>query len=413
MVRNANILITILLTSTSTLSSATSPQCIAAKNNLDNYAQDATLYKSIQTMWDTFNDKCDIDNSCVFEVEPVAAITHLNFNKLKDSDQYASFERACGELGTEEFPSTVCTVSSKLTVSNGASGTGQITDKFTAKNEPVCFPYQCKENQVDMVHGQPLGCDPEKTDCILEAEDAVCPERPLGAGDGNCHKYSGVHSDNEELMRATNALSSKASMACVSFKKSDEEDAICTSETAPIKVSIAQHIRTFERDSTYKDYLQTCYEKNAETCYMSMSVKMQGPVGFFALDLVADYNDYPACLPAECNSEEKTDMVKELIAADVSQKMNQGMAEGLRRKLVAETGLDIDEEIFMRALEHDDVCPAIGMDVCEFTVMDFYCIERGIETGVMTMGPSDGHINIAAVGLFIASMGVVALVGNL
>jgi len=389
-------------------------KCQKMTEDLSNVNDSAVLDAATKTMWHTFNDSCSDNMSCTFEVKPVAATTNLNFGKMKGTNQYDAVKDACSALGTDESPTTLCTVNSKLTINSGSESEGTpVSDRFKSKREPVCFPYQCTEKEVDIVHGNPLGCDPDLTECVLEAEDAKCPDRPDGAGSGNCHKYSEVVNDDETLTSAITVLSSKASMACVSFQQDDDEDAICTSETAPIQIYLAQHFRTFETDITYENYLNSCYDTNAQTCYMSMAVKMQGEIGFFALDLLGDYNDYPLCMPSICSSDEKIKHASNLIKQDVGVKMREGMSQGFRRKL-SNSGIDLSDDSINRMLQNgEDGCPAVGMEICDFQVMDFYCVERGTETGPLTMGSSDATTSSVNSGSFMTAMGMALVAGIL
>lgn len=391
----------LLLASLNDVSLAQSLQCSAAKDSLQSTSDNAALTQATKHMWKSFENQCADDGSCVFEIDPISATTHLNFGKLKDTDQYAAVKQACADLSTDESPTTLCTVNSRLTVSNGAEGTGAISDKFVAKKEPVCFPLQCEESQVDIVHAQPLGCDPDSTECDLKAETAVCPDRGDGAGSGNCHKFSGIVNNDQTLTDAITALSSKASLACVSFSTDDDEDPICTSQTDPIKIKMSHNTRSFESHKAYNEYMNACYDANGQTCYMSMSVKMQGEVGFFSIDMTGDYNDYPVCLPEECMSDEKIEITSKLISNDVGDKVKQGVSNGF------EGGRRLEVERF---LQRNDLCPAIGMDVCDFTVMDFYCVARGAETGILTMASSDASTVTAS---FAAAMGMVVAGGML
>lgn len=392
-------------------SSAESLQCAAARDTLFNID---SLNSATRQMWETYEKMCDLENSCVFTVDPVAATTHLNFERLESTSQYDKMREACEKLGTPEFPSSLCTVDSDLTVSNGATGTGAVRDHFTAKNEPVCFPYECTHRQVEMVHGNPLGCDPEKTDCILDAEDANCGVRPDGAGTGNCFRYAQMFNSDPDLVSAINALSSKASMACVSFQTDDALNPICTTETNPIEINIAQHMRKFEANLEYDKYISECYDAGGQTCFISVAAKLEGQVGFFEIDVRGDYNDYPTCLPGDCTSDEKKEFMQRLVADDVGKKIRDGMADGFRRHLASETELQLHEEELERFLQSgDDYCPGVGMEICNFNVMDFYCIARGTPTGPLTMGgSSDGTKSGITSTSFAAAMGV-AVVGGM
>lgn len=372
-----------LASSVSTTSAVESLQCSAAKEEL---VQTQSLNSATQQMWDTYGKMCTLENSCVFQVDPVAATTNLNFERLEATPQYDDLREACEKLGTPEFPSSLCLVDSDLTVSNGATGSGAVKDHFTAKNEPVCFPYQCTHRQVDMVHGNPLGCDPEKTDCILDAEEAVCGVRPSGAGAGNCFRHAEIHNNDPDLISAINALSSKASMACVSFQTDDALNPICTTETNPIHIQIAQHMRKFEANIDYDKYLSECYDAGGQTCFISVAARMEGQVGFFRVDVTGDYNDYPTCLPGDCTSDEKKDFMRRLVADDVGRKIRDGMKDGFRRHLTSETELQLHEEELDRILQGEDYCPGVGMELCNFNVIDFYCIAQGTSTGALTMG---------------------------
>lgn len=390
-----------------------SPECQQMTLDLEKGENYDGLNSATSTMWDKFYKTCETDDSCVFDIKPVAATTHLNFSKLKRTDQYQSVIDACSALGTDKKPTTLCAVNSKLTVKSGEGTATPISDKFTAKREPVCFPYQCSENQVDIVHGKPLGCDPELTECELESEIAICPDRPEGAGAGNCHTYADIINDDETLTSAITALSSKASMACVNFGQDDDDEPICVSETAPIKIYLSKHFRTFEADPSYRSYLDSCYGTDSHTCYMSMAVKMQGQVGFFDLDLIGDYNDYPLCMPKTCTADEKIEHATNLIQKDVGEKMREGMASGFRRKL-SESSIDISEDDIKRMLQTGaNNCPAVGMSICNFQVMDFYCVERGTETGSLTIGSSDANSMTKNSKSFLAAMGLAVAGGML
>ena len=390
-----------------------SPECRQMSEDLENGDNYENLSSATSTMWDKYYKICENDDSCIFNIEPVSATTHLNFAKLKKTDQYQSVVDACAALGTENKPTSLCTVNSRLTVTSGEGSSTPILDKFTAKREPVCFPYQCTDDQVDIVHGKPLGCDPEVTECILQSERAVCSDRPEGAGSGNCHMYAGIVNDDETLTSAITALSSKASMACVNFGQDDDDDPICVSETAPIKIYLSKHFRTFEADPAYRSYLNSCYDVDSHTCYMSMAVKMQGQVGFFSLDLIGDYNDYPVCMPKTCTADEKIEHATAIIQKDVGEKMREGMAAGFRRKL-SESNVEISEEDVNRMLQTgSDNCPAVGMSICNFQVMDFYCVERGTETGSLTMGSSDAYNVNTNYKPFLGAMGLAVAGGML
>lgn len=404
--------IALALATTSKTYAADSLQCAAAKDTLFNID---SLSSASELMWKTYEKMCDLENSCIFTVEPVAATTHLNFERLEQTTQYDNLREACDKLGTPEFPSSLCTVNSDLTVSNGASGTGAVRDHFTARNEPVCFPYECTHRQVEMVHGNPLGCDPEKTDCILDAEEADCGTRPAGAGSGNCFRYAEMFNSDDNLVSSINALSSKASMACVSFQTDDALNPICATETNPIKINIAQHMRKFEANLEYDKYISECYDSGGQTCFISVAAKLEGQVGFFEIEVRGDYNDYPACLPGDCDSEEKKAFMRKLVADDVGRKIRDGMADGFRRHLTSETELQLHKDELDRFLQNgDDYCPGVGMEICDFKIMDFYCIARGTQTGPLTMGgTSDATRSAITSASFAAAMGVAVAGGML
>merc|ERR1712127_90815 len=118
-------------------------------------------------------------------------------------------------------------------------------------------------------------------------------------------------------------------------------------------------------------------------------------------------------MPKTCTADEKIEHATNLIQKDVGEKMREGMASGFRRKL-SESSIDISEDDIKRMLQTGaNNCPAVGMSICNFQVMDFYCVERGTETGSLTIGSSDANSMTKNSKSFLAAMGLAVAGGML
>lgn len=338
--------------------------------------QQSELDKATVSMWSTFEESCGDTGSCLIEQAPISATTHLNYFNMKGTEQYDNVKAACQSLGTADEPAVLCHVNSELDVTNGATGENLVTDKFFSRREPVCFPFQCGQNQVSLAHKTPLGCDPDTAGCNIIEMEAECPTRKEGAGSGNCNKYSDNFAKDEALTDAVINLNSVVGMECLDYKN-DGSNEVCASTTEPIALTAAMNFRAFETEEVYRKFQDACFDAEGEMCYISLTAKIEGEIVFFNIDLSGDYNDYPMCFPLACDLEDREEVAKETVGKDIAHKVSVAMKSGARR-LSEKLGRELDEEFTVKALQTNDeeYCPVRGMDKCQVLVSDFYCYKR-------------------------------------
>jgi len=338
---------------------------------------DEVLAKATSTMWNSFETSCESTSSCIFEHEPVQARTHLDYGAMRDSENYIASRKACKELGTEDAPSSFCHVNSELHVSNGETGSKLVIDKFFAKKEPVCFPYQCGNGQWGKAHPKPLGCDPDTTTCSILNVQVDCPNRPEGVGNGNCIKVAAEFAQDSAYNEAKDLLNAEVGTHCMD-NLVDIDNSICVSTTEPIGITLMQNFRKFEKSNDYKTFKDACYGVGGDLCYMSLTAKIEGELLFFNIDLSGDYNDYPMCFPSVCGAEDRMKIQTERIGNDLSEKVEHSIKiRGNDRRLGEDVIAALDEEIEKRSLQIDEpYCPIKGMDKCAIVVADYYCTMR-------------------------------------
>lgn len=357
------------------------------------------LEKATNAMWTKYENACEDAQICEHKKENSVGSITLDFKQLRATDEYAEVRKACHATGTEDNPSTLCKVNTKMVLQNGKF-------PYTVKKEPVCFPHQCQERQVEMVDSLPMGCDPSSEGCGIISQTAVCDGRIPSAGSGNCNKYQGIVNDDETYKSAKTALVTKAETNCDGVS-SDNPDAnpICKFEKASIDIVMIENFRPFERDLSYTNYLDNCYDVGGHTCFMNMNMKLTGNI-FYDIDVLTDFNDYPACFTPSCMHTEKEAIMKEYlgsrVADSVSAAINEMMSsEGGDRKLLLKEN-PLHEDAMRRILKGS--CP-LGMTECTATVVDFYCTGRdgvAIES-IDNLGGSSAASSLAA-GSFMTAM---------
>ena len=392
---NLNLLFLLAIVSCVQLTEATLNECKLLNGDL--HKSDEKLTKASDDMWSKFEETCETTQRCVLEVGDEEAITTLNYRAMRKTEQYDAVKKACKDLGTDEFPTSLCKINSELEVPAGKHNV-----QFFAKKEPVCFAYQCAEKQVELVDKSPLGCDMETHSCVVHSENAVCPERPEGAGTGNCKKFQEVINDDVTYKQAKDALNMATGSHCEAPGNATNDDSVCQYEIKPIQITVGENFRTFENDDTFLKYADACYDAGGQTCYMSLNSRIVGQVVVFNLDVTGDYNDFPVCFPSECAHEDKEAYAKELLATNMANKISDSLKDRIMRRRL-NNDHDVEDfdfnEHFQRVLQYDsngDPCP-LGMKECDATVVDFFCTGRdgnAIQTVDLTMPSSSTRISI-------------------
>lgn len=358
-------------------------------------------------MWSEFKASCEGNNGCPLDMEEIFTTTKLDFNELIGTDEYTAVVNACLDVGNDAEPSTLCRADSELLLYNGQDDqNGEAVDDFYVYNEPVCFPYQCTHKQIQLFHDNPLGCDPETMNCLVyHMESAECGTRPSGAGIGNCVLHGKTFDDNEALTAAKTALQAKAGMNCIKGKLQEDNNDICNMESKPVTISMGKNFRTFEESSHYGDFLNACSQADGLTCHMSALVTMKGQTGFINMDLTGDFNDYPMCLPKTCTTGEREVITTKKIGDEIVLDINKIVESHGRRKLMAQ--FDSAEDVFpLRNLQNEGFnCPLKGLEVCDFVVSDFYCVES-VDPLATSAQSSSSSLTSAVSGSFVAAMAV-------
>ena len=369
-----NLLLLVLATKCFNLEATSITECKMRNGAL--HRENEALEQASNEMWAKFDETCETTDRCVVNVGDEVAVTRLNYINMRHTEQYEAVKKTCSDLGTEEFPTTLCKVNSRLEVPND-----QRNVQFFAKREPVCFAYQCSEKQIELVERSPLGCNPETHDCIIHSEEADCPERAEGAGGGNCKLFQKAINEDKNYTDAKDALNIAAGSYCTETE--DDDDDVCEYEVQPIQITVGENFRSFENDETFLNYAEACYDAGGQTCYMSLNSRIVGQVVVFDLDVTGDYNDFPACYPSDCAHEDKEALAKETLASNMADKISDALSGFIvRRRLSGEEVEDLHEESIKehikRVLQTDSngvPCP-LGMTECEATVVDFFCTGR-------------------------------------
>lgn len=331
-------------------------------------AQNTEVARFTDAMWNNYADTCEEDGNCSLEITPASAVTHLNYAPLKDSVHYDKIRTVCNNLGSNDNPTTLCHVNSEMVVSNDATGSKLITDKFIIRREPVCFAYQCQTAQAALAHPYPLGCDPERTTCTVSETHAECGNRPEGAGVGNCKLYSDKISKDEDLIDAYTELYSDVGVECFDYK-SDGHNEVCTTISEPVGLSLTKKLRPFKTSNIFKSFENACFNADGEVCYMSLNAQIEGEIVAFNFDLAVDINEYPMCFPRTCSGDGMLYQARDAIGKDISRVINDQMRKNRRLKNVFPPELDR----LLQDNEESEWCPVGGMDKCNIVVVDFYC----------------------------------------
>lgn len=385
-------------------------------NNGALHKDNPTLGEASDNMWKKFDETCDQEDRCTLKVGDETAVTRLDYGGMRGTDEYNAVKKACKALGTDEFPTSLCHVNSELEVV-GKTETQSV--QFFAKKEPVCFAYQCGGNQVELVEKSPLGCNPETHGCVIHAEEATCKDRPEGAGSGNCKKFQEVINDDKTYLDAKDKLNVATGSHC---QIGSQGDGVCKNEIKPIQITVGENFRTFESDETFLEYTDACYDAGGHTCYMSLNSRIVGQVVIFNLDVTGDYNDFPVCFPADCNHQDKETYAKELLAANMANKISGSLKNFVvRRRLSEEDEFDANDdqiqEHIRRVLQTDsntEACP-LGMKECEAQVVDFFCTDRdGKHVETVTLTPAQLASSSASTGVAVGSfVAAIAMAGDM
>lgn len=398
-----NLTVLLVTLSWSQFSLASVDECKLQSGEL--HRSDERLASASNSMWDKFETTCETSDRCVLNVGQETAVTHLNYMHLRGTDEYEAVKKACVNLHEDDSSTALCKVNSELEVPNNNKPVF-----FYAKAEPICFAFQCAEKQVDLVERSPLGCDPETQSCVIHSEEAHCPDRGDGSGQGNCRLYQKRIEDDETYQNAKTALNNLAGSYCDANEDSDDE--ICSYEVKPIQITVGENFREFEYDDTFLEYEDACYDAGGQTCYMSLSSRIVGKVVLFDLDVTGDYNDFPACFPADCEHKDKEKIAKERLAENMASKISNSLQDMMVRRQLTEidehsAGLQEHIKRVLQSDEKDEPCP-LGMELCDTKVVDFFCTgSDGIPVEVVNLkaAPESSSSSLsAATGLFLATM---------
>lgn len=362
---------------------ATVSQCMVATDFL--LSQDSGELKiGRDILWQEFNRNCEKNDGCPVVMDEIFTTTTLDFNQMRSTSEYQEVIDACEATGTEEFPSSICTVSSELLLMNVQDDkNGEAVDDFYVNNEPVCFPFQCTQHQVALFHNAPLGCEPDKQTCMVyNLNYGDCGQRKEGAGVGNCVLYSKEIAKDEVLEEKFASLRAAAGLECVNSKLSGGKGPTCQIEAKPVKVTSGVNFKASEDENYYKNFVHACNNAGGDLCQMSATNRMRGKTGFINLDLIGDFNDYPICLPKSCSRAEKEVVTTQRIGDMVIHQINKIVESHARRKLFpGPMDWNIEDFAFRRlqsdsdstSTSHDYKCPLANLEVCEFLVTDFHC----------------------------------------
>lgn len=329
------------------------------------------LGDSSKKMWSRYEEVCYDANLCSATVEDVPIITNIDYPTLKEDAEWVQLRRACkaledsGTVGT-----TMCRVTSRFTASSG----GEKFD-FYIKKEPVCFAEMCDEGDVDIVDPHPFSCDPSRYNCELLSIKADCPNpEDRVSSRTKCKENQNIIDNDADYQAAKRALEAKAAAAC---DKENPDTSVCVVENddnAKVKMMLSESFRAFEVDPSYSEYMNSCYDHGGQTCYLSLTMRLIGQIVIYDLDVTGDYNDFPACFPAECDMESKEAILKERLAEKMADQMSELLID--RRSLrEGDAPFPLDKAAISRILQNsgDGEACALGLEHCEAVVNDFYC----------------------------------------
>jgi len=326
------------------------------------------LEKASTEMWAGYELSCQASKICEVKGSLTRGSISLNFRELRANDDYADLRKKCLATGTDEMPTTLCKVDTEMKLQN-------VKFPYTVRKEPVCWPFECREDQVELVETYPMGCDPKSETCGIITQKAVCPDRPTGAGTGNCNMGSNNMANNRNITQAKAKLVIDAEKNCEGVTdKNPGNSKICSFEKASIDTVVTENFRPYQSTAAYRNYLERCYDAEGQTCFLSMTMKLTGNI-YYDINGFGDYNDIPGCFPASCEYGEKEEIMKErvgkLMGEKISNSINNSLLGGGRRLHEVETAL---AELASRNLEGEK-CP-LGMKECTTTVVDFYCTNQ-------------------------------------
>lgn len=326
------------------------------------------LEKASTAMWDAYGIACENSHTCNDHTTHSQGSIAINFRELRAHDHYHALRNACTALSRPESPTTLCKVDTKMSLENGQF-------PYTVRKEPICFPYQCREDQIDVLDTYPMGCNAQSENCGVVSQIAFCGERPAGAGTGNCQHYANTISLDRNYTQAKVRLSQESQKHCEGVTDANPGDnPICTYEKASVDVVVAENFRPFEKDLTFSNYMDSCYDSNGEICFLSMNVRLSGTL-FYNMDISGDYNDIPGCFPLSCGHKDREQVMRASLGTGIANKITAAMKEpnngGGRRQLYAVEHA-IAHHVAKRVLKQQETC-TMGMDTCETHVVDFYC----------------------------------------
>lgn len=342
-------------------------------NNANEGLQSGNLGSASELMWSKYDKTCEASGFCSSQVEVDSPTTIIDYSALKETDEWTAVRKACHDLRTNDFRTTLCRVTSKLVLPVGDEA------NYYIKKEPVCFSDLCHEGEVHSVDPKPFGCDPDKFGCEVKSITAKCEDRDYQEfGLGKCTQSQYKINTNMDYKNARLALDKKVTQACGQF---DHENPACiepsNTDTPIWRFILTQNFRQYQEDEVYQKYEKACYKEGGQTCYLSSVIRMNGNFDRFTLDVTADFNLVPGCFPATCEIPDRESILKDHLIDVMSDRVGD-LLHGSRRLIEDENELSQGES--HRMIEENIIKCALGMDGCDMTVNDFYCTGRdGIE----------------------------------
>ena len=261
------------------------------------------------TMAETYILECS-DEQCTTIFHPV------NSSLVHNWDELSSFTKSTMKTACEFFSSRrVCEVTTVTKFTNLIQVQGvTIYSDIIESKKPICFPPQCSESEVNVVHPHPANCNHDDADPALNCEvlsySVNCPSRPISSGSCAANVLSDGHLFNtlQDIFKASIDLN------CLNALNTGENNDICALGVDTVEVDSETSSDGFESNPSYVDYKDFCASAGGQYCLVDMEGSFPTTADFFDPDLEfgdkinisvrAKASNFPLCLPFSCSNDD-------------------------------------------------------------------------------------------------------------
>ena len=262
--------------------------------------------QKLSDMLDAWLDQCLRKDQCPTEPRPIQTSLSQDWNVLEIAT-ILLMNSACEFFTTRE----VCDVTTTTRFTNlvEIDGLTIITDVIE-KNRPLCYPRECTDDEVTIVHPEPADCNAGDSNCEVLSYTLGCPGRQTSSGTCGDSVISSSHLFNT----LQSVFKGILDLTCAAALESGDNSDSCALYIDEVNVDAVQIFDGFKNDNTYKNYEQSCYDANSKFCLVTLNAEY--PIGLEAFDIDIPYKDLgdirmhgesrniPICLPDGCSDAE-------------------------------------------------------------------------------------------------------------